>query len=95
MMLSKEILKHYDIPSLSHQLNTFKAKEYDIDSLKDINNLKIDTDKSSTERILDFLSDGFSPYLFKIGDSTVEIAYSNNGIDADACIMDVFKDIYK
>ena len=72
-----------------------EANNIDLEKIRDISEVKIDQSKSSIERILDFLSQGFNPYLYKIGDSLVEISYSPVGASADTCIMDVFKDIYR
>lgn len=97
-MINKSSLKNYDILDLENKLKACKkidSNNIDLEKVKDISEVKIDQNKSSIERILDFLSQGFNPYLYRVGDSLVEISYSPVGMSADACIMDVFKDIYK
>ncbi len=97
-MINKSSLKNYNILDLENKLEACKqidSNNIDLEKIRDISEVKIDQSKSSIERILDFLSQGFNPYLYKIGDSLVEISYSPVGASADTCIMDVFKDIYR
>lgn len=95
---NKQLSAKYNISNLSKKLDKLKkikSEEVDINSIKDISELRIDQHQTSSERILSFLNQGFNPYLYRIGDSLVEICYSNSGLEADKCIMDIFKDIYK
>lgn len=69
--------------------------EIDRNAVEDISSIKIDTKKSSVERILDFLLSYDNPYVFKIGDNLVKIQFSNKNIYADNCITNVYKHIYK
>ncbi|MBR1884204.1 MAG: hypothetical protein IJ809_04640 [Clostridia bacterium] len=73
-------------------INIEDVKESEID---DISNIKIDTEKSSVERILDFLVSCKNPYIFKIDNSIVKLEFSESKISADKCITEVFKSIYK
>ena len=66
-----------------------------ISEVEDIDNIVIDSNKSSVERILDFLLKQKNPYLFKVGGVIVKVDFSNNNVSADNCITEVFKDIYK
>ena len=70
-------------------------EDVDRNTIEDISNIKIDTKKSSTERILDFLLSYSNPYIFRVGDSLVKIQFSNSNIYADNCITNVYKHIYK
>ena len=69
--------------------------EVNIEDVEDISNIQIDTTKSSTKRILDFLSKSKNPYLFKVGENLVKIEFSKSNIYADSCVTNVFKHIYK
>ena len=44
-------------------------------TLVDISELKINTQKSSAERALDFAGQVKNPYLFKVGDIAVRVEY--------------------
>lgn len=50
------------------------------DDLVDLNSIVIDSSKSKSERMLDFLFQIKNPYLFKVGDVAVKVVYSNNEI---------------
>lgn len=66
-----------------------------LDEVDDISEIIVDTNKSSKDRILDFLFLVKNPYVFKVGDNIVKICFANNNLSADDCITDVFKNIYK
>ena len=75
---------------LEQKLNEYEKTELekiDRNTVEDISNIKIDTEKSSVERILDFLLSYDNPYIFKIENSLVKIP--------DNCITNVYKHIYK
>ena len=77
-----------------------KYKDYELDQIDkndvpDISTIKIDSKKSSVNRILDFLSSYENPYVFKVGDNLVKIGFLNNNVYADNCVTNVFKNIYK
>ena len=77
---------------LEQKLNKYENTDLDkVDrnTVEDISNIKIDTKKSSVERILDFLMSYENPYVFKIGDNLVKVQFSNDNIYADNCITNV------
>ena len=83
---------------LEQKLNKYENTDLDkVDrnTVEDISNIKIDTKKSSVERILDFLMSYENPYVFKIGDNLVKVQFSNNNIYADNCMTNVYKHIYQ
>ena len=83
---------------LEQKLNKYENTDLDkVDrnTVEDISNIKIDTKKSSVERILDFLISYENPYVFKIGDNLVQVQFSNDNIYADNCITNVYKHIYQ
>lgn len=49
----------------------------DIDSLVDLHEITIDTDKTVVDRVRDYIEQVKNPYLFKIGDITVKVNYRN------------------
>ena len=78
---------------LEQKLNKYENTDLDkVDrnTVEDISNIKIDTKKSSVERILDFLMSYENPYVFKIGDNLVKVQFSNDNIYADKCVKPYF-----
>lgn len=69
--------------------------EIDINEVEDVANIFIDSNKSSVERILDFLFSVKNPYVFKVNGKIVKIEFSNSNIYATNCVTNVFKNIYK
>ena len=45
------------------------------DSLVDLHDVKIDTNKSVSERILNYFEQIKNPYLFKVGDVKVKVSF--------------------
>lgn len=91
-------MNNIDIKILEDKLKKCKCvsvEDVNIDEVEDISNINIDTNKSSRERILDFLIAHKNPYLFKFKNSLIKIEFSNSNIYADNCVTNVFKDIYK
>ncbi len=63
----------------------------DIDptEIDEIKNVKIDTNISSTDRILNFINKVKNPYIFRVNDTIVKITYSSNNIEALDCIKNI------
>ncbi len=53
-------------------------KGADITALKDISNIKIDEGNPVFQRILTFIEQAGSPYLFKVGDTPVKVVFAKN-----------------
>lgn len=70
-------------------------EDVDINEIEDVADIFIDTQKSSVERILDFLFSVKNPYVFKVKDKIVKIEFSKNNVYAKNCVTNVFKNIYK
>ncbi len=84
----------YDYVKLKNKID--KCKNYKFDSLDNFNitnfeTIKISKKKSSSERILDFLNKVENPYLFKVKNRVVLISFSDSGIKADDCLINVIK----
>lgn len=58
----------------------------DIDSLVDLHEITIDTDKTVVDRVRDYIEQVKNPYLFKVGDITVKVNYRNGKTITDAVI---------
>lgn len=56
-----------------------KLDEVDIDTLVDLNSIKIDTSLPSEKRIRKILNEGVNPYLFRVGNMKIKVSYSNTG----------------
>ena len=92
------MFENIDINKLELKLkrgSNINLDDVSISEVEDIDNIVIDSNKSSVERILDFLLKQKNPYLFKVGGVIVKVDFSNNNVSADNCITEVFKDIYK
>lgn len=64
------------------------AQEKDVDNLKEI---KIDTNKSKLERIINFLRDVKNPYMFTVDGIKVKFEYSDNGPDINECVENLIR----
>ena len=76
-------------------INCRDTADSDIDNIEDILNINIDIEKSSVERILDFLVRSKNPYLFKVAGVKVRFEFSNNSnLSATDCISRAIKNEY-
>lgn len=73
------------------QCSKIDIKTVNADEVEDIENIKIDKEKPSVDRILDFLNTCKNPYLFKIDGVIVEIGFSDNNINATECVSRALK----
>jgi len=62
----------------------------DADSLVDITNVKIDTDKPIAERIKSFIGQIGNPYLFKVDNTVVKVSFNDKGPTLQKCLEKVF-----
>lgn len=58
----------------------------DVDSLVDLRDISIDTEKPVADRVCDFIEQVKNPYLFKVGDITIKVNYRNGRTITDAVI---------
>ena len=56
-----------------------KLDEVDIDTLVDLNSVKIDTSLPCEKRMRKILDEGVNPYLFRVGDMKIKVSYSSTG----------------
>lgn len=58
-----------------NELRNAKICDYDKDALVDLRDITVDKNKSVYNRFESFLGQVHNPYLFKVGDVAVKIAY--------------------
>lgn len=58
--------------------------------LKDITQIKIDTNLPITQRLIKFLEEIENPYCFLVGSSAVKIEFSTNGQQLQSCLKNHF-----
>ena len=71
------------------------TEEYDTKEVEDLTKINIDTEKSSIDRILDFLDTSKNPYLFKINGMLVRFQFAEgSNLSAEDCISRAIKSEY-
>lgn len=60
-----------------NELRNVNFCDYDKQALVDLRDISVDTGKAIGERFESFLHQVHNPYLFKVGDVVVKIAFSN------------------
>lgn len=83
-----------EIENLKQKLECNKSlniKDVKLEELKDIRDVKIDTTKPVLERIISFLiqMDG-NPYIFKVGDTPVNVSFNDNGPCLQQYLVNMF-----
>lgn len=68
------------------QTNIEDIDPAEIDEIKAVT---IDTDVSSTDRIVNFINKVKNPYIFKVNNTIVKMTYSSNNIEAIDCIKKI------
>ena len=71
----------------SFDLNTLRnaaIADFPKDSLVDLRDVKIDINKSESERILKYFEQIKNPYLFKVGDMRVKVSFGTERSFTDA-----------
>ena len=90
--------KKYDYGDLKRKVNYYKdipLSKINPDDVVDIKDIKIYKRKSSNERILDFLNDVENPYVFKIKGRLVKMSFKENGMEAEDCLTNCIKSLYR
>lgn len=75
--------------------NGIDINDIDIESIPDINDIKVSRKKVIEERILDFIDNVDNPYLFKVDGVLVKIEFSDGRTSAEDSIMNVINSLYK
>lgn len=76
--------------------NSDMLKQIDIrtvlpETLKDIREVKIDTDLSVHERMLEFIKQIQNPYCFRCGKLIVQVEYKNTNRTVNDCLKEYFE----
>lgn len=78
-----------------NECKKFKIEDVNINEINNIIDFDIDTQKTSIERIIDFLEISKNPYIFKVDNIIVKIEFKNNSyIKAENAVNNVFKRMY-
>ena len=78
-----------------NKLEQINIAEIDINSIPDIDEVKISRKQNIKERITEFLIDYENPYFFKSNGKIIKIEFSNNNRTAEECISSVISDLYQ
>lgn len=71
-------------------LSKLEVTRADKSSLKDITQIKVDTNLPLTQRLIEFLEDIENPYCFLVGSSAVKIEFSSSGQNLQTCLKNHF-----
>ena len=71
-------------------LNEVKLEEVD-----EITDIKINRNKPSNERVIDFIDKVKNPYIFKMNGRLIQIAFADTERSAEDCLTNVIKNLYK
>lgn len=91
------ILNKKEIEYISEKLANNKEvniEQVNILEIDNVDNIKIDGNKSSIERILDFLVYTKNPYVIRKNDTIIRMQFRNDNRKANECVTRAFKKIY-
>lgn len=71
-------------------LSQMEINLVDKSCLKDITQIKVDTNLPITQRLVKFLDDIDNPYCFLVGSSVVKIEFSSSGQQLQTCLKNHF-----
>ena len=74
------------------QTNIEDIDPAEIDEIKAVT---IDTDVSSTDRIVNFINKVKNPYIFKVNGKLVRIRFSDTDKTAEDCLTNVLNNFYR
>lgn len=87
-----------NMEKLKHKIKQCKntdLNQIELEDVNDIEEIKINRNKPSKERILDFIKKTKNPYIFRVNDKLVKFTFSKNEQTADDCLTNILKNIYK
>ena len=85
-----------EIEMIENKIDNYKnmnIKDVNLEDIDDIDNINVDENKSSEERINDFLYEVANPYFFNINGYVVKFSYQENEIKAEECIHNAIKNL--
>jgi hypothetical protein len=71
-------------------LKSKKLSDYDPAELVDISKIEIDQDKPVIERIITFIIQVKNPYIFRVGDTPVQVTFSDNSVSLQESLIKMF-----
>lgn len=95
MEISKEKITELERKLKEYRNANIEKIDKDDSTIRDVKDINIDSSKSSLERILEFIGSGYNPYIFKVNGYIVKTEFTSGGPNAEKCVIDVFKSIYK
>ena len=73
------------------QMRNVDVRTVDINSLKDIREVKIDPNLSDEERMIEYLKQIENPYCYRHGIYAVKISYAEDGYTLNECLDNYLK----
>lgn len=67
------------MPAIAEELKNISIKDCDKSTLTDILSVKIDSYKSKSEKLIDYIAQVKNPYLFRLGDLAVKVTFDEGG----------------
>ena len=61
------------------ELQKVSLDKIDLNTLVDLRSISVDTSQPKEKRIITLLESGINPYIFRVGNMKIKIAYSNTG----------------
>lgn len=86
----EEGLRSVDITCNSDTLKQVDIRTVSPESLKDIKEVKVNTDLSVEKRMMEFVEQIGNPYCFRCGKLIVQVEYSDTGKTINDCLNDYF-----
>ncbi len=82
-------IKHDDL----EKMKNLEPNTVDVDSLRDIRDVKIDPKLTKEERIKSFVEQIENPYMFKYNGHVVKIAFVDTDRTLEDCLHDYFNSL--
>ncbi len=88
-------IQNNDILIKLNELSNINISEVNAEDIADISCIEIKRNKSSNERVLEFLRNVDNPYILKVNNTLVKFVFSKKNVHAKDCISKVIKELYK
>ena len=74
--------------------SSVQIDEININDISNINIIDINLEKTSIDRIFDFIIYIKNPYVIKVDDTIVKMEFSNTKLKADECVNNLFCNLF-
>ena len=74
-------------------MKNIDIKDFDINTIPDIKDIKIDIEKSAIDRILDYINQAQNPYFIRHGKILVKIEHSETEKTIEDCMGGYFRSL--